>query len=181
MNNQEFGVWAAKAIDLSEQQLTELSKRLAYRKNGNGHTEPQTESVAINDWMFEGMFNALRNKGLISSAARRTLMNTRGYKQYQKDIEAVMKELEVLLPNRNVSSAKYTLAYLVGNALVKWCAQKKLPGTASQVLGMVGHAREAIELSFPNYISGNVFHVVFEGVKPGVCCPKCGHQLQREQ
>lgn len=183
MNNQEFGLWAAKTVELSDQQLDELNKRIALRKcygNGNGNGHAESAPPPLNDWVFEGLFTALRNKGLTSLAARRALMNTKGYKQYQKDIAAVMKELETLLPKRNTASAKYTLAYLVGNALVKWCITKRLPNSASFVLSMVCHAREALELSFPNYISSNMFHVVFDGVKPGVCCPKCGHQLQRE-
>lgn len=154
---------------LDRDQASELVETL--RTIGLYSDEIPTKPLeAAEDWLFEyGLAPALLRNGLVSGSSMGRLMRSREYKLYQRDVPKVMEDLAKLLPKKGVrSQAQSTLAVIVGNALISWCKSKHmLPLTARKVLTMVCHSMEAIELSFPSYISANLFHLVLENRSNG--------------
>lgn len=163
----DFPVWKSRLSELSEDQVTELLQSLKLlNKLPNKPFLKQTGFREESDWLFDGIYLALKRAGWVSDSTRYRLLSTKSYGIYKRDAPAVMKQLEKLLPEGpGQHRAKTTLAYLVGNALVLWVKRrKKMPQKATTVVKFVTRAVEAIEGQFPGYIAANLFHLVIGGI-----------------
>lgn len=140
------------------------AKLLLFLKQQKAQAAVEEKPEIGDDWLFKGICSAMKQKGLISGASTYGATRTNGYKKYLAAREELIPELELLLPTRNRSQSRLSLAMLVGNALIKWCAradgEKPSPG---YILANAVHSLEALELCFPGYISSNMFHIVLGG------------------
>ena len=167
MDDTEFRLWASKINELTEPQVANLNQRLKILGKGSGSINGTAPLEPADDWLFDGMYRALKSKGITSPSAIYAVKKTKGYKRYLADAPNVIHELELLLKDsRNSTSARMSLALLIGNVLIRWCEKKRLPLTAATIFSMVCHAREALEMQFPGYIASNLFHIVYDGISP---------------
>lgn len=158
MKNQDYIEWRAKVVELNPDQVKDLRCRL------QPFGENQTTTIDFtDDWLFTGLFEELCKKGLASKISRRAILRSRGYKAYQRWAPGLMDELDRLLaPTKQKRMARTVLSLLVGQCLVHY-TRKKVPGmlTASKVLMQAEHIMEALNDSFPGYITPGLFqHII---------------------
>lgn len=157
MKQEDFKLWVSRVGALTDAQVQELYERL--RLLGKSQSSREHTEIDEDDWLWPGITAALKNKGWLSSSSVFALKSSKHYKRYQRDAPAVRSRL-IRLVREGDTRSRDTLAYITGQALILWCAKKRLPESPGTVINMVCHAKEALELQFPGYIDAKLFQLV---------------------
>ena len=147
-----------------------------------------TDSL-VDDWFTKGLIVALQRNLALSKAEEIKLRRGKVFKDYQKHVPEILKQLNTLLPKNttqikgslgdlypNISNAKTSLAYMAGQALLKWCYDspewykqdnewKMKPVTPQRVFSEAHKVIRALDNQFPGYIQANLFGLVFSAIK----------------
>lgn len=142
-------------------------REIAAKLKASAQTSDAPSDAEEDDWLYRGLCVALRERGLLSRTSEYGLTRTKGHASYLKLAPRLRRELETLLPERNRSQGRLTLAHVVGLALVRYCRARDPEASAGYVLTNAGSAFEALEHCYPGYIEANLFHVVIGGFKDG--------------
>lgn len=166
----EFAEWKSLHVRLTEEQIPELLTAISALHKGkltlNNVAEPVDENVNQpddDDWLWEGIQNALRNRGWLTKSSSAFLRTTSVFRRYKRDSKRVRKDLESLVEQGDTRN-RTVLAYMVGLALIIWVERRpKMPQTAWRVVKMVEHAREALEEQLPGYTNAKMFRMILNG------------------
>lgn len=161
MNKLNFLKWVSHLQELTPEQIKEVQNRIKLL----GHAVESVTLEDSNDWLWTGIWNALKSEGLVTASALLGGQKSNARKAYKRVAEEVQKDLTKLFKRQlgSISSTEQvTIGLIVGQCLIKWCMKRKIPPTLGSVLLNTHHSIESIEESFPGYIASGYLPILIK-------------------
>lgn len=171
MDDLKFRQWCSKIPELTQDQIKTLMALL----KRNGKTVSLDSSAKgtsmVGDWLYSGISYSLVRRGLLTQAMEKFGRKGVVFERYIKSSPIVVSDLENLITKqmgKKLSSVeKEIFGRIVGDCLINWCEKRSILPSRGSVLSNIGHCIEAIEESFPNYISSKMLSVVIDPKEVG--------------
>lgn len=155
MDPKDFKQYCAKLPLLSQAQAEEVVTRIS----GLGKSIVKRID-AQDDWLFQGLTNALLKAGLVSQASLPALHRSGAFKTYAAVAPDLMNELDKLLKGHDKRIHRLAVAISVGEALIGWCSKRFRSVSSNTVLRSSGKTFEALDEAYPGYIASGLFHMI---------------------
>lgn len=133
----------------------------------NQRAAPAAASDALDrsqvDWLLEGIFSALRKKGLGATIPSWSgLAAVKTYNFYVANSPAVRRVYEQAIPRMTVAE-KLALGTVIGGTYCSYVSEKWRTNALQQLFSRIQCLPEAVEDAFPNYTDSGMLAVLLKG------------------